>query len=92
MINEWAELGMVLPVETLPDAAPFRELRVEQGRSHAGGFIDDKQDPKFHLTGKVEDLFEEKPATEGGMKGVLSLPTPSTPAPPPKRSYRQGEI
>jgi hypothetical protein len=91
MIAEWAELGMVLPVEHA-DSLPVRNLRVEQGRSQKGIPIDDAQDPKFHLTQKIEDLFEAKPAVAAGLTATAARATVRAAAPPPKRTYRQGEV
>jgi L-Lysine epsilon oxidase N-terminal/L-lysine epsilon oxidase C-terminal domain len=93
MITEWAELGMVLPLEHAPTSLPLQDLRVEQGRNHKGNPIDDVRDPKYHLTAKMEDLFDAKPAVaaEPGLMAIKARPAGPT-APPPKRTYRQGEI
>jgi hypothetical protein len=89
MIKEWAELGMVLPVDNPPKGIPVQNLRVEQGRNHQEGKpIDDTQDPKYHATEDIENLIEHKP----GSKAALTNPKARTSAPPPKRTYRQGEI
>src|SRR5262249_51212888 len=87
MIREWAELGMVLPVENPPASLAVKDLRVEQGRTQNGAPIDDaKNDPKFQLTEEIENLFAEPSA------GLMQARAARIPAPPPKRSYRQGEI
>jgi hypothetical protein len=93
MIKEWAELGMVLPVESAPASLPVHELRVEQGRHHNGAPIDDTSDPKYHLTANVEDLFDSAPnvATMAGQAAYRARPVGPV-WQPPKRSYRQGEI
>jgi hypothetical protein len=86
MIAEWSELGMVLPVKSAPASLPL-DLRVEQGRSDKGKPIDVTADWKFQATENVENLFAPQ-STEG-----LALPRTAGPAaPPPKRTYRQGEI
>jgi L-Lysine epsilon oxidase N-terminal/L-lysine epsilon oxidase C-terminal domain len=91
MIKEWAELGMVLPVENVPAAVPMSDLRVEQGRSQKGIPIDDTQDAKFHATENIENLFEKQTVAQPGAVG--SPPKPHGPPPPsPKRRYRQGQI
>ena len=88
MITEWSELGMVLPVKEAPSALTVADLRVEQGRSDQGKPIDLDQDAKFQLTEDVEKMFA----------GALPVAAPLTAsrarqtAPPPKRSYRPGEI
>ncbi|WP_316395230.1 LodA/GoxA family CTQ-dependent oxidase [Bradyrhizobium sp. 33ap4] len=93
MIKEWSELGMVLPVEGAPASLPVQELRVEQGRHHKGVPIDDTGDPKYHLTAKVEDLFDGKPASAALTSPAVNRSRPATTIqPPPKRRYRQGEI
>jgi len=88
MIKEWAELGMVLPVQHVPTAMPVQDVRVEQRRSHNKIVIDDTQDPKFHAAEDVENLFDAKPET----LAASAKPSTRTSAPPPKRTYRQGEI
>jgi L-Lysine epsilon oxidase N-terminal/L-lysine epsilon oxidase C-terminal domain len=91
MIKEWAELGMVLPVENVPADVPMSDLRVEQGRSQKGIPIDDTQDPKFHATENIENLLETLPIAQPRAMG--SPPKPQGPPPPsPKRKYRQGQI
>jgi hypothetical protein len=92
MIKEWAELGMVLPVENVSPAAPLQDLRVEQGRNQTGTLIDDTRDPKYQLTEKIEELFEEESGLHVGLVDALKRPRTRSPAPPPKRIYRQGEI
>jgi hypothetical protein len=90
MINEWAQLGMVLPVANVPDAVPLKDLRVEQGRRNIDGSpIGDEQDPKFHATEDIENLFEEAHA---GQVRAPTKPRTRMSAPPPKRTYRQGKI
>jgi hypothetical protein len=85
MIAEWAELGMVLPVEHAPNALPVQDLRVEQGRNQKGKLINVEDDPKYHVTEDIENLFVQPPKT-------LIQAGPRTTAPPPKRSFRQGRI
>jgi hypothetical protein len=88
MIAEWSELGMVLPVKDAPGSLPVHDLRVEQGRAAKGAPIKVVDDPKFHLTEDVENLFVDPlPVLE-----AVAPPAARTIAPPPKRSYRQGEI
>lgn len=87
MITEWADLGMVLPVKSPPDSLPVQDLRVEQGRSDKGEMIDVTTDAKFHAVEDIESLFV--PQT---MAGLSQRRAERTTAPPPKRSYRQGEI
>jgi hypothetical protein len=84
MISEWAELGMVLPVENTPATLPVHDVRVEQGRNHKSKLIDVTNDPKFHATEEIESL----------LPGAAVMPARAARpvAPPPKRSYRQGEI
>ena len=90
MIKEWAQLGMVLPVANVPDGVSMQDLHVEQGRRKLDGSpIDDKQDPKFHATEDIENLFED--AQVGLLRAPIKL-RPRTSAPPPKRTYRQGKI
>jgi hypothetical protein len=93
MIAEWAELGMVLPVQNAPGSLPVQDARIEQGRSQKGIPIDDTQDPKFHLTEDIENLFPDKPApAAAGVATAAIRPRTRTTAPPPKRSYRPGTI
>ena len=87
MIAEWSELGMVLPVKNAPASLPVQDLRVEQGRSDKGVPIDVTADPKFHAVENIESLF-----TPQSTAGLLQRRAARTTAPPPKRSYRQGEI
>jgi hypothetical protein len=87
MIAEWSELGMVLPVKNAPASLPVQDLRVEQRRSDKGVPIDVTADPKFHAVETIESLF-----TPQTTAGLLQRRAARTTAPPPKRSYRQGEI
>jgi hypothetical protein len=87
MIAEWSELGMVLPVKNAPASLPVQDLRVEQGRSDKGVPIDVTADPKFHAVENSESLFTPQMAA-----GLQQRRAARTTAPPPKRSYRQGEI
>ncbi len=87
MIAEWAELGMVLPVENAPAALPVQDVRIEQGRSQGGAPIDVTKDPKFHATEDVEALFAPAPSP-----ALMLERAQRTAAAPPKRTYRQGEI
>jgi L-Lysine epsilon oxidase N-terminal/L-lysine epsilon oxidase C-terminal domain len=87
MITEWAELGMVLPVEGQPASLPVPNLRVEQGRVAKDVLVDVKHDKKYQLTAMVEALFEASPAA----------PAPSAAGHVPsvrmqKRTYRPGTI
>ena len=87
MIQEWAELGMVLQVEGVPQSLPVRDLRVEQGRNQKGVLIDDaKTDAKYHLTEDIENLFAAPAAAPTAARAAR------TTAPAPKRRYRQGHI
>jgi hypothetical protein len=92
MIKEWAELGMVLPVKQLPAAMPVRDVRVEQGRNQDGSLINDNHDPKYYSTEDIEDLFEDKPIPAVTTVQAVPKPVARKPAPPPKRTYRQGTI
>ncbi|XUJ33040.1 hypothetical protein ACQ5SK_33515 [Bradyrhizobium japonicum] len=87
MIAEWSELGMVLPVKNAPASLPVQDLRVEQGRSDSNGPIDVAADPKYHAVEDMESLF--LPQTTAGL--ALRRGARKT-APPPKRTYRPGEI
>ena len=87
MIAEWSELGMVLPVRNPPASLPVQDLRVEQGRSDRGKPIDVTKDWKYHAVEDTESLFS--PQTMGGFARQRAE---RTTAPPPKRTYRQGEI
>jgi hypothetical protein len=92
MIKEWSELGMVLPVKD-GESLPIQDLRVEQGRHQKGVAIDDSGDPKYHLTANVEDLFEPRQAAAAQLSPAAARAQPVGPIrPPPKRTYRQGEI
>jgi hypothetical protein len=87
MIAEWSELGMVLPVKNAPASLPVQDLRVEQGRRDSSGPIDVTADPKYHAVEDMESLF--LPQTTAGLaqrRGARKT------APPPKRTYRPGEI
>jgi L-Lysine epsilon oxidase N-terminal/L-lysine epsilon oxidase C-terminal domain len=86
MIVEWSELGMVLPVKNAPASLPF-DVRVEQRRVDKGEPIDVTADWKFLATENIENLFA--PPT---IAGVAQPRAARTTAPPPKRTYRQGEI
>jgi hypothetical protein len=93
MIKEWAELGMVLPVQGAPASLPIQGLRVEQGRNHKGVPIDVTSDAKYHLTANVEDLFPSAPSVTAQAAAASNRAQPTGPVqPPPKRRYRQGEI
>lgn len=93
MIKEWAELGMVLPVQGAPASLPIQGLRVEQGRNHKGVPIDVTGDAKYHLTANVEDLFPPVPSVTAQGSAPSNRAQPTGPVqPPPKRRYRQGEI
>jgi hypothetical protein len=87
MVTEWSELGMVLPVKAPPASLPAQDLRVEQGRSDKGVRIDVTTDWKFHAVENIESLFSPQTTM-----GLLQRRVARTTAPPPKRSYRQGEI
>lgn len=93
MIKEWAELGMVLPVEGMPNSLPVQDLRVEQGRNDGRKLIDDTTDVKFHAVEAMEDLYD---ATSALVADAGAPPAARraarTATPPPKRSYRQGQI
>ncbi|TIL65612.1 LodA/GoxA family CTQ-dependent oxidase [Mesorhizobium sp.] len=85
MVNEWAELGMVLPTPNPPVHLP-PDTRVEQGR-----------DPKFpgtdlkvELVKAVEALAEPISLQPEFLAGLDAIST--APRVPPKRSFRQGEI
>jgi hypothetical protein len=86
MIAEWSELGMVLPVKNAPASLPL-DVRVEQGRVDKGKPIDVTADWKFHAIENVENMFA--PQTTAGLVQPRAA---RTTAPPPKRTYRQGEI
>jgi hypothetical protein len=86
MIAEWSQLGMVLPVKDAPASLPVQDVRVEQGRNSNGAPIDVTADPKFHAVENMESLFAPETTR------VLLRRAARTPAAPPKRSYRQGEI
>jgi hypothetical protein len=64
--------------EDAPASLPVRDLRVEQGRHHNGAPIDDTSDPKYHLTAKVEDLFDSAPSV-ATMAGRAADRAPSHP-------------
>jgi hypothetical protein len=86
MINEWAELGMVIPVEKEPGSLPVSDVRVEQGRTQNSGSIDDRADMKYQLTEEVEALF-------GPPRAARSRPLDKVVGKPaPKRAYRPGTI
>jgi hypothetical protein len=79
-VDEWSDLGMVLPTKTPPPHLPA-DIRYEQGRtSEAAG-----SDLKRKLVEAVERL--DAPS---------SSPSPPEPQAsirtPPKRGYRHGEI
>ena len=79
--------------EGAPASLPVEGLRVEQGRNQKGALIDDTHDPKYHLTAKVEDLFDDKPAAAALASPAANRARPAASVrPPPKRTYRQGEI
>jgi hypothetical protein len=85
MINEWWQLGMVLPVPDPPIHLPA-ELRVEQGRhpSQAGS------DPKQRLVAVIESLFVEPSVQRKEL--LAATRKPDLGYRPPKRTYRQGEV
>jgi hypothetical protein len=64
-----------------------QDLRVEQGRRDKGVPIDVTTDPKYHAVENMESLFS--PQTTAGLAQRRAARTTS---PPPKRTYRQGEI
>jgi hypothetical protein len=84
MINEWWQLGMILPVPSPPDFLPA-ETRVEQGRhpDQAGS------DAKRQLVAAVENL-SEVPLVRAEVLAAIFKPEPVRR--PPKRTYRQGEV
>jgi hypothetical protein len=85
MIKEWAQLGMVLPVEDAPASLPIPHPRVEQGRVADHKLYDVTAEKKYQLTEDVEALFRETEA-------VQLRPSTTTPPPRPKRAFRQGQI
>ena len=91
MVEEWAELGMVLPVENQIAELPDVEMRVEQGRNEKNRLIDDTRDPKYQLTEAIEGLYEQPPSIAALRAGLPARPV-SPILPPPKRTYKQGEI
>jgi hypothetical protein len=84
MINEWWQLGMIVPVPSPPSYLPA-ETRVEQGRhpDQAGS------DAKRQLVAAVETLAELPLARREALEAILR---PEPVRRPPKRTYRQGEI
>jgi len=86
MIREWAELGMVLPIEAQPTSLPVPDLRVEQGRVVGNQPNDVRTDKKYQLTEEVEALFGPSAAAR------TSRAVGMTAGPPPKRIYRPGTI
>lgn len=90
MVEEWAELGMVLPISGAVSGMPAAEMHIEQGRADSGKLIDDVNDPKFHLAEDVESLSVISSPLGGA--GPPARSEPRIVAPPPKRVYRQGEI
>ena len=85
MVEEWALLGMVLPVPTTPDGFPA-EMRVEQGRSPTFAGTDVKRD----LVAAIERLVSADASLQPGLAGDLAAGPAQVQ--PPKRRYRQGEI
>jgi hypothetical protein len=86
MIDEWAELGMVLPIKDAPASLPVQDIRVEQGRNQDNRFVNAENDPKYHATEDIENLFTTPSAA------LIQARATRSPAAPPKRKYRQGEI
>jgi L-Lysine epsilon oxidase N-terminal/L-lysine epsilon oxidase C-terminal domain len=86
MIAEWAELGMVLPIEGQPASLPVPDVRVEQGRVVGNKPNDVRTDKKYQLTEEVEALFAPSAAAR------TSPAVGMTAGPPPKRIYRPGAI
>jgi hypothetical protein len=85
MIKEWAELGMVLPIEGQPASLPVPDLRVEQGRVVGNKPNDVRTDKKYQLTEEVEALFGQSAARTSRAAGLSAGPAP-------KRVYRPGAI
>ncbi len=87
MINEWWQLGMVLPVAGAPTHLP-PDLRVEQGRhpSHPGS------DLKRKLVAAVEALAHPEPVTAAHAASGFAAKAKTEVYRPPKRRFRQGEI
>jgi len=84
MVHEWAELGMVLPVESPKQHLPV-EMRVEQGRHpRAAGY-----DPKIEFVNAIETLGQPPKVQR---EGFTAQGLETTPRLPPKRTFRQGEI
>jgi hypothetical protein len=85
MVEEWWELGMVLPVKGA--SADFPEsVRVEQGRN--SGFTG--TDPKPAFVAAIESLNKAPAFVAEAMKTVFEVQLKERR--PPKRRYRQGEI
>jgi hypothetical protein len=89
MIKEWAELGMILPVEGQPASLPVPDLRVEQGRVLNNELYDVRTDKKYQLTEEVEALFGP---TAAAAPAPHTAGRRSAPSPTPKRIYRPGTI
>lgn len=83
MTEQWALLGMALPVPATPDGFPA-DMRVEQGRfaKFPGS------DPKRLLVAAIEGLASSDTQTAMA-EGLAADPAPSQ---PPMRRYRQGEV
>jgi hypothetical protein len=85
MVEEWWELGMVLPVPDPPAHLP-PGTRVEQGRHpRAAG-----KDPKIDLLKAVESLAAPTVAQPHVFAALAAAP--AAPPSPPKRMFRQGEV
>lgn len=85
MTEQWALLGVVLPVPTTPDGFPS-DMRVEQGRSK--NFPGD--DLKRGLVAKIEGLASADTSIQTSVTDGLAAE--SAQGQPPMRRYRQGEI
>lgn len=85
MTEEWALLGMVLPVPANPEGFPC-EMRVEQGRSPDFAGADVKRD----LVTAIERLATADASLESDQ--ISGLAAGPAQVQPPRRRYRQGEI
>ena len=85
MTEEWALLGMVLPVPANPEGFPC-EMRVEQGRSPDFAGADVKRD----LVTAIERLATADASLQSDQ--ISGLAAGPAQVQPPKRRYRQGEI
>jgi len=92
MIDEWSELGMILPVESQPASLPMLDMRIEQGRVFKGKIREVDDTAKYKLTKAVEEVRAAPAVALATLKTEAPAAETKTSQEESKRSYRPGTI